>query len=67
MTYQARRWRQKPRRILYVDGPFWPDEQLPLKARQQQLEAQVRTAMTTRAALSTATYIHYQQREEADS
>ncbi len=22
MTYQARRWRQKPRRILYVDGPF---------------------------------------------
>ncbi|GAN36555.1 lysophospholipid acyltransferase family protein [Lacticaseibacillus paracasei] len=67
MTYQARRWRQKPRRILYVDGPFWPDEQLPLKARQQQLEAQVRTAMTTRAALSTATYIHYQQREEVDS
>ena len=64
MTYQKRRWRRQPRRVLYVDGPFWPDHQLPLKARQQQLAMQVKTAMQTRAALSDAAYIRYQQRKE---
>ncbi|ARY91111.1 MULTISPECIES: lysophospholipid acyltransferase family protein [Lacticaseibacillus] len=65
MTYQKRHWRRKPRRILYVDGPFWPDRQLPIKLRQQKLAQQVKKVMTNRATLSNTEYIRYQQEGRA--
>jgi len=65
MTYQKRHWRRKPRRILYVDGPFWPDRQLPIKLRQQKLAEQVKKVMTNRATLSNTEYIRYQQEGRA--
>lgn len=65
MTYQQRHWWPRPKRILYVDGPYWPDQQLPLKMRQKQLATTVRTVMMKRAKLSNVAYIHYQQQKEA--
>lgn len=63
MTYQRRHWRRKPRRILYVDGPFWPNHRLPVKLQQKQLARQVQEAMVARASLSNTEYIRYQQKE----
>ena len=49
MTFQKRRFFKKPGITVYVDGPFFPDESLPLKAAQKKLRDEVHAAMKARA------------------
>lgn len=63
-TYQKRRWGKKPAITIYVDGPFYPDETLPRKQRQQKLRDQVYGQMTERAKLSTYDYVQYKPLEK---
>lgn len=65
-TYQRRKHGEKPRATAYVDGPFWPDEALPLAKRRAALAAQVKAAMVARSQASTYTYVTYEQRGGAE-
>lgn len=62
VTYQRRRLSVKPRRTVYIDGPFFPDEGLPRRQRQAQLQAQVQAKMTQRSQASTYQYATYQRK-----
>ena len=42
-----------------LDGPFWPDDSLKKKERQQHLRDQVYACMTERSKNSTYDYIRY--------
>ncbi|ETY74417.1 lysophospholipid acyltransferase family protein [Lactiplantibacillus fabifermentans] len=59
-TYQAPR-HHRPQVTVFIDGPFWPDEQRPRKVQQHQLSQQVRTCMQHRAEASTYQYVQYEQ------
>ena len=48
---------------MYVDGPFYPDMELPLKERQKKLRDQVYDAMCERAKLSDCDYIRYVKKQ----
>ncbi len=62
-TYQKRRYGTKPQITLYVDGPFWPDEKLPPKQRQQKLCHQIQQCMQDRAQqYNNYEYVHYQKK-----
>ncbi len=63
-TYQKRRWRRKPRIVTYVDGPFYPDENLPPRERRRVLRDQVFHTMTERAKRSDVSWIEYRKKEE---
>ncbi|KRM72118.1 lysophospholipid acyltransferase family protein [Lacticaseibacillus brantae] len=60
-TYQHSRWHRRPRATIYVDGPFYPDESLPPKARQRALQTTIHDCMVQRSQNNTYEYIHYQQ------
>lgn len=62
-TYQKRRWSKKPRIVTYIDGPFYPDESLPARARKKDLRDRVYACMCERAKLSTVTRIQYMKKE----
>lgn len=49
MTFSKRKHSDKPKITVYVDGPFFADENLPLKKAQQQLRDSVYLAMKARA------------------
>ena len=48
MTFQRRKHFKKPKITVYIDGPFFPDGSLPLKAAQQKLRDEVYAAMKAR-------------------
>lgn len=48
VTYSRRKHFKKPKITVYVDGPFFPDEQLPAKQAAQQLRDQAYAAMKAR-------------------
>ena len=58
-TYQKRKTGRTPKAKIYVDGPFWPDDSLKKKERQQHLRDQVYACMTERSKNSTYDYIRY--------
>ncbi|MCD8367395.1 MAG: 1-acyl-sn-glycerol-3-phosphate acyltransferase [Clostridiales bacterium] len=58
-TYQARRFSDKPRLTVYLDGPFYPDEGLPRQEQKQQLRDQVFACMEQRSQNSTYQYVEY--------
>ena len=58
-TYQKRETGRTPKTTIYVDGPFWPDDSLKKKVRQQHLRDQVYACMTERSKNSTYDYIRY--------
>lgn len=64
-TYQQRRHHKKPRATVYVDGPFYPDANLPHAKRKEKLRDEVQSAMQARARLSTCEYIRYSPAEGA--
>ena len=64
-TYRKRRFGKKPRTVTYLDGPFYPDQSLPPKARAQALRDQIYDAMVKRSKESDCEYIRYIKREEA--
>lgn len=62
-TYKKSRFFGKPRVVTYIDGPFYPDAELPLKKRTKDLRDRVYGAMCARAALSDCEYIKYIKKE----
>lgn len=58
-VYKKRRLSRRPNIITYVDGPFAPDESLPLPERRRQLRDEVYSAMCARAQTSDCEYIRY--------
>ena len=64
-TYRKRKFGKKPRTVTYLDGPFYPDQTLPPKARAQALRDQIYEAMVKRSRESDCEYIRYIKKEEA--
>lgn len=63
-TFQPRKNRDKrPRVTIYIDGPFYPDENLDKKSRIAALHDKAYNTLASRAKLSTIKYIDYQKRE----
>lgn len=63
-TYHKRRFGRKPRVITYLDGPFYPDPELPPRQRAQALRDAIYEAMQRRAKESDCEYIRYVKKEE---
>lgn len=64
-TYRRRRFGRKPRTVTYLDGPFYPDKDLPPRARAQALRDRIHGAMVMRSRESDCEYIRYVKKEEA--
>ena len=65
VTYQRRKFSNKPKITIYIDGPFYPEESLNVRDAQQQLHDKVYNTMLNRATNSTYEYYTYiEQREE---
>ena len=58
-TYHKRRFFKHPRIVTYVDGPFYPDMEKPLKARRKELRDKVYRCMCKRAEKSDHEQIKY--------
>lgn len=67
MTYQKRKHSKYPKRVVYVDGPFFPDKTLPPKEAAKKLRDEVYAAMCERAKLNTCEYIKYVYRPKEQS
>ncbi|MBE6597489.1 MAG: hypothetical protein E7641_07455 [Ruminococcaceae bacterium] len=65
-TYMKRRFSKEPRIVTYVDGPFFPNEELPLRERRRELRNRVYETMRMRAELSDTVKIKYIKREKKD-
>lgn len=63
-TYQKRKWSKKPRIVTYIDGPFYPDENLSLKEQKTDLRNRVYERMCERAKNSNVVQIEYIKKEE---
>ena len=62
-TYK-RRGNGKPRIVTYVDGPFYPDGELPLKERRRELRDRVYDCMKQRSLESDVVWIEYRPADE---
>jgi len=58
-TYQKRRFSKNPRIVTYIDGPFWPDETLPLKEQKMDLRNKVYNAMVERSKNNNVELVKY--------
>lgn len=63
-TYQKRRWGKTPKIVTYLDGPFWPDEKLPVKEQKQKLHQSVMNSMKEFCKNSNVEVIKYIKKEE---
>ena len=61
--YQKRRFGPFPKVVTYLDGPFYPDEALPLPQRKKALRDACQKAMEARAK-QYSTYAYYEYRRE---
>ncbi|RVU71096.1 MULTISPECIES: 1-acyl-sn-glycerol-3-phosphate acyltransferase [Lactobacillus] len=61
-TYHKRRLGRRPRCVIYIDGPFYPDRSLNRKEAQNKLHDVIWKTMNERAQLSD--YEYYQYRKE---
>lgn len=64
MTYHRRKRSARPKRIVYVDGPFYPDMSIPRKEAVKKLRNEVHAAMCERAKLNTCEYFKYIYRSQ---
>lgn len=65
-TFHKRKFSKKPKVITYVDGPFYPNKDLPLKEREQDLRDRVYETMRLRSELNTYEYIKYEKKENTN-
>lgn len=65
-TYKSRKFFKTPRMVTYVDGPFFPDEELPPRQRKKELRDRVYNRMCERAKNSDVTIIEYKKEENND-
>ncbi len=63
-TYQKRRWGERPKIVIYIDGPFFADENLPRREQPKKLCRDIYDCMAERAKLSDCEYIIYEKRQE---
>ncbi len=63
-TYQKRRRGQKPGITTYIDGPFYPEQELGKKAAQRKLHDEIYQCMQERSQASTYQYIRYVRKPE---
>lgn len=59
MVYKKRKHGKHPKRIVYVDGPYFPDAELPQREAVRKLRDEVYNAMCERAKLSDCAYVEY--------
>lgn len=64
-TYQKQKFFKKPRIVSYIDGPFFPDEELPVKQRVKKLRDEVYAQLCSRSKLSDIEYIQYKKKEDS--
>lgn len=58
-TYKKRRFLKKPKMVIYIDGPFYPDSTLSKREQREKLHRQVIDAMKERSKNSTYQYYQY--------
>lgn len=63
-TYQKRKFSKKPKITVYVDGPFYPKQDLHGKKQEIELRNQVYNCMVERSKNSTYEYYKYYKRVE---
>ncbi|MBR0134430.1 1-acyl-sn-glycerol-3-phosphate acyltransferase [Candidatus Saccharibacteria bacterium] len=61
-TFQKSRFHKKPKITIYLDGPFYVDEELSKKQAQKQLHYEVQKTMERRSKHSTFEYIIYRKK-----
>ena len=61
VTYHKYKLSRKPRTIVYIDGPFFPQEGKTVRQNQMYLRDQAYEAMCKRSELSDMDYIHYEK------
>lgn len=66
MTYQKRKRSRYPKRVVYIDGPFFADYSIPPKQAAGKLRNEVYEAMCERAKLNTCQYINYVYRPKEE-
>lgn len=64
-TYQKRKFKKKPKVTTFIDEPFFPDKNLPLKDAKEQLKLDIYNAMKIRVN-NRSTYEYYQYRKKED-
>ena len=55
--------RKKPKIVIYVDGPFYPDRSLSEKEQQETLRNEIYNCMLERSKNSNFEYVKYVQKE----
>ena len=64
-TFKKRKGNRKPKPIIYVDGPFYPDESLPYRQRVDDLANRAYEAMKYRSeSVENYEYIHYEKKAD---
>jgi len=63
-TYQKRKFSNKARITTFIDGPFYPDDGLKGKQREENLRDKVYDCMTKRSFESNFEYVQYIKKEE---
>ena len=59
---------RQPKTVTFIDGPFYPDESLPVPERKKALRDQCYNAMKARAEEnSTYEYIAYRKKEDGEN
>ena len=64
-TYHKRRIFRHPRIVTYIDGPFYPDMEKPMKERRKELRDKVYSSMCKRSELSDHVQIRYIKQENS--
>ena len=62
-TYQKGLSRRKPKIVIYIDGPFYPDLTLDSKTQQEKLYQEIYETMKERSKLSNFEFVKYVKRD----
>lgn len=63
-TYQKRKHSKKPKIVTYIDGPFYPNKDLPLNLRKKDLRDRIYNCMCERSKNSNVVWIEYKKEGE---
>lgn len=67
VTTTFRKWKMnRPRIVMYVDGPFFADEKLNMKEKMEDLKKKVCNAMNERAKENELEFIKYVKKKEGE-
>ncbi len=60
-VYKKWKFHKKPRAVIYIDGPFYPNESLDKHARVEKLHMEITNQLVKRVSQSSVEYIHYEK------